>query len=97
MTKLTKEEIRHIARLAQLELSPKELEKLRKQLVEILDYAKKLNELNTSKIEPTSQVTGLENVFREDKPAPSLSQKEVLSNAPERRHDYFKAKGVFEP
>lgn len=95
-SRLTKSQVKHIARLARLELTDKEVEEFRKQLADILDYVSQLNELDASGIEPTSQVTGLENVTREDKPTPSLNQKEVLSNAPRKQNNFFKIKAIFE-
>lgn len=88
--------IKHVALLADLKLGKKEVKKLQKQLSEILDYFNVLNKLNTKGVEPTSQVTGLENVFREDKPRPSLSQEEVLSGGKEKHNDFFKVKAIFE-
>lgn len=95
-TKLTKDQVKHVARLAGLTLSKKEITKFQKQLSDILDYVAQLDEVNTSKAEPTSQVTGLENVFRDDKTTPSLSQEEVLSGAKEKHNNFFKIKGIFE-
>lgn len=88
--------VRHVALLADLKLNQKEVKKFQKQLSEILDYVNVLSELNTKGVEPTSQVTGLENVFREDKPTPSLSQEETLSGAKEKHNNYFKVKAIFE-
>lgn len=95
-SKLTKEQVKHVARLAGLTLSKKEIAKFQKQLSDILDYVAQLDEVDTSKAEPTSQVTGLENVFRDDKTAPSLSQEEVLSGAKEKHNNFFKIKGIFD-
>ena len=64
---ITPEQIRHIARLARLGLAEKEIEKFSVQLSSIIQYVEKLNEVNTSEVEPTAQVTGLENVMREDR------------------------------
>lgn len=94
--KLTRAEVKHIAQLAQLDLSEAELKKFQKQLSEILGYAERLNSLNTSKVKPTSQVTGLENVFRPDEPKSSLSQEKTLAGAKEEHHGFFKTKGIFE-
>jgi len=88
--------VKHVALLADLKLNQKEVKKFQKQLSEILDYVNVLNELDTQGIEPTSQVTGLENVFREDKPTPSLSQEETLSGAKEKHNNFFKVKAIFE-
>ena len=95
--KLTSSQTKHLAKLAQLELTPKERQKLQKQLSEILDYVGQLSKVKTAKIEPTSQVTGLENVLRQDEPSPSLSQEEVLSGAKEKKNNFFKVKAIFEP
>jgi len=94
--KISKKEIEHLAELANLKLSKKELEKFQKQLSEILDYFNLLKKVKTLKAKPTSQVTGLENITREDKTAPSLSQKDALSGSKSIHNDYFKVKAIFE-
>jgi aspartyl-tRNA(Asn)/glutamyl-tRNA(Gln) amidotransferase subunit C len=81
--KISLKEVQHIAHLARLELSEEELEKYSRQLSDILTYMDKLNELDTSNIEPTSHVIPLKNVFREDKAQITLSVDEALKNAPE--------------
>lgn len=65
--KLKKEDIQHIANLARLDLSDQELKTYGKQLSDVLGYIEQLQEVNTDGIEPTAQVTGLENSWREDK------------------------------
>ncbi len=94
--KLTVEETRHIAKLANLPLTDKEIEKFRSQLSEILNYIGQLSEVETKNVEPTSQVTGMENVFRQDKAKSSLSQDEALSGAKNNHKGFFKVKAVFE-
>lgn len=96
-TKLTTDDIKHVAKLANLPLSNEELQKFLPQLLAILDFVSKLQEIDTSKIAPTSQVTGLENVFREDEVDATrmLSQEEALSNAPATHNGYFKVPSVF--
>ena len=64
--KFTKEEIQHIADLARLDLSEAEFEKYGSQLSGVLDYIDQLQEVDTDDLEPTAQVTGLENVYRSD-------------------------------
>jgi aspartyl-tRNA(Asn)/glutamyl-tRNA(Gln) amidotransferase subunit C len=86
----------HIAKLANLTLKDGEIEKFEKQLSETLDMVKKLDELDTTAVEPTSQVTGLENITREDKTEQSLSQKEALSSALTTASGMFSVKGIFE-
>lgn len=85
----------HVAKLASLPLKKDEIEKFQKQLSAILNYIAKLNELDTKNIETTSQVIGLENVTRDDRPSPSLSQEEVMKNAKSKHNGFFKVKAIF--
>lgn len=94
--KLTPQEVKHVAKLAKLTLGKEEIKKFQKQLSEILDYVEILKKLNTSKVEPTSQVTRLENIFREDKMGTSLSSKEVLPGASGKHNNFFKIKAILE-
>lgn len=94
--KLTDKEVRHVAKLARLGLTEEEIAKFQKQLSGILEFVATLNEVDTKDVIPTSQVTGLENVFREDEVKPSLSQEEVLKNAPDKYKGYFRVKKVLE-
>ena len=68
---LTKDEVRHIAKLARLNLSDEEVEKFTKELSSILEYVDQLQEVDTKGVEPTAQVTGLHNSFRSDEVKPS--------------------------
>lgn len=94
--KISLEEVSHIARLARLHLSQEEKEKFSSQLSNILTYMEKLNELDTSNIEPTSHVIPLKNVFREDRLEPSLSSEEALKNAPDRSDNFFRVPRIIE-
>lgn len=89
-------DISHIATLANLPLSDEEKKKLEKQLEETLSYIANLKEVNTTGIDPTSQVTGLENVTREDRVEPSLSQKQALQNAKATEKGMFKVNAILE-
>ena len=91
---LTKKEVEHVAGLAKISLSDKEVEKFRGQLEEILGLVSRLQEVETKNVKPLSQTTGLKNVWREDKIEPSLSQTEALSNAPNQKKGYFKVKPI---
>ena len=91
---ISKEEVKHIAKLAWIGLSSEEIQKFQKQLSGILEYVDQLNELDTKDIPPTFQVTGLKNIWREDTVEPSLTQKEALQNAPMQKDGYFKVKKV---
>lgn len=85
-----------IARLANLPLTTEEKDKFSKQLFNILSYIAKLNEVDTTNVEPTFNVTGESNVMREDETAGCLSQEEALQNAPKKKDGMFETKGVFE-
>lgn len=93
---LNKEEVKHIAGLARIGLTEKEIGKYQKELSAILDYFKKLEELDTEKVEPVGHITGTENVNRIDKQEDfgGLGEKAILENAPERKEKYVKVKSV---
>jgi aspartyl-tRNA(Asn)/glutamyl-tRNA(Gln) amidotransferase subunit C len=92
---LSKAEVEHVAKLAQLKLKDEEVERYLKQLSEIIDYNMSLlGQVKTDDVDPTAQVTGLETVVREDEPRPSLSQEEVLKNASQKENGYFITKAV---
>ncbi len=83
-------EVEHVALLARLELSEEEKEVYTKQLSDILEHARKLQDLDTEGVPPTAHVLPLQNVFREDRVGEHLDIEDVLSNAPEREGDFFK-------
>ena len=89
-------DVSHVAKLANLPLKPVEKEKFEKQLSDILSYVKKLKEVDTKNVETTSQVTGLENVTREDETSSSLTQEAALSNAKSTHNGLFKIKAILE-
>jgi aspartyl-tRNA(Asn)/glutamyl-tRNA(Gln) amidotransferase subunit C len=66
MTQISRSDVLHLAQLSNLELNDSEIESLGKDISNILGYVEQLNELNTDGVEPTYQVTGLENVWRDD-------------------------------
>ncbi len=94
---LSKKEVEHIALLARLGLTEAEKEKFAKQLSSILDYVEQLKEVETEGIEPTAQVTGLENVMRPDviEKCPKEIMKKLIELAPESEDNLVKTKSVF--
>ncbi len=96
MEKLTVEEVKHIGELANLPLSESEVSKFQKQLAETLNFINNLQEVETKNVEPTSQVTGKINEWREDIVAESLSQEEALRNAARRYKGYFVSQIIWE-
>lgn len=94
---ITKKEVQHIAKLARLGLLENELEKFQKELSSILDFVKKLQEADTSKVEPISHITGAKNVTRKDRARKNETEKvrKILDEAPELKEGYIKVKAVF--
>ena len=96
MSRITIQDVEHVAKLARIELQDDEKEKFAEQLDAILQYIQKLDELNTDDVEPTSHVLPLVNVMREDEPRPSLPIDKVLLNAPDHEDGHFKVPAVLE-
>ena len=96
--KLTRDEVLHLAQLAQLTLTDAEIEKFRTQLSEILSFVSKLDEINTDLVEPTHQVSGLKQITRNDEVQPDrmISQKEAVSQSTHNKDGFFVVPGVFE-
>jgi len=89
MAKITKVDVEYVAALAQLSPSEEVKEKLVREMDEILAYMDKLNELDTSEIEPTMHALPMTNVFRDDQVEPSLPRESALANAPLADDEYF--------
>ncbi len=87
-------EVDYVARLARLTLGPEEKVKMAGQLSDILETARRIQELDTGGIEPTSHVIDLPAVMREDVTRPSLSLNRVLQNAPRRQKDFFRVPSI---
>ena len=94
--KITREEVLHVASLARLRLSPEHEEMLTGQLDKILQYVEKLDQLDTSNVEPLAHAVDIVNAFREDRVVPSSSRDSVLSNAPARERNFFKVPKIIE-
>jgi aspartyl-tRNA(Asn)/glutamyl-tRNA(Gln) amidotransferase subunit C len=92
---ITLDEIKKIAALARIELTPEEEQRHAETISVVLDYMKVLNEVNTDKIAATSQVTGLTNVYREDKAAIATNKDELIACMPEVYASELKVPGVF--
>ena len=82
-------DVKYVAHLARLSLSPEEEQKIGKQLGNVLGYIEKLKEVDVSGVEPTAHAFPLVNVTRPDEVRPSLSQEEALRNAPQQANGLF--------
>jgi aspartyl-tRNA(Asn)/glutamyl-tRNA(Gln) amidotransferase subunit C len=94
--KLSREEVVHIAKLARLGMSESDIEKAREQLSNILENFEVLKEVDTTDVPPTAQSISLQNVMRDDIPAPSLPAEDILANAPDCEEDLFKLRAVLD-
>jgi aspartyl-tRNA(Asn)/glutamyl-tRNA(Gln) amidotransferase subunit C len=87
---ISEDDVRHVARLARLYLSPAETVRMTDELAKILDHIDKMRELDLADVEPTAHVLEVVNVYRADKPRPSWGRSEVLRNAPAVSEDCFR-------
>jgi aspartyl-tRNA(Asn)/glutamyl-tRNA(Gln) amidotransferase subunit C len=97
--KITEEEVRYVADLANLRLTEAEVHKFQSDLTGILEHMDKLKEIDTSNVEPMAQVlfdAEETATLRADVPAPTLGQEVALANAPQRGSGYFKVPKVIE-
>ena len=90
------EQVRKVAKLARLELNEAEVEEFTGQLSAILDYVAKMNELDTTDVEPLAHCLAVNNVFRDDMAKESLGAGRALANAPQRDGDFFKVPKILE-
>lgn len=93
---LTLAEVEHIADLARLQLTEEEKDLYRQQLSAILEYAGRLQQLDTTGIPPTSSVLPPRSVLRDDEAQPGLSLDDLLANAPQIEQNQFRVPPVLE-
>ncbi|MDH4100536.1 MAG: Asp-tRNA(Asn)/Glu-tRNA(Gln) amidotransferase subunit GatC [Nitrospirota bacterium] len=94
--KISTEDVRHISRLARLNITDEETEVMRGQLDSILTYVDKLGELDTKDVSPMSHVIPLQNVLREDVDKESLPREKALANAPEKSDGCYRVPKIIE-
>lgn len=87
---ITIKDVEHVAKLARLELTDVEKELYTKQLGDVLQYVNQMNEVDTSNIEPMTQVVDFVNVMREDKVVYEQTKEELMKNAPDEEDGFFK-------
>ena len=95
-SRISSDDVAHVARLARLSLTPEDLERFTAQLGAVLDHARDVEALDTAGVPPTAHPLPLENVFREDEPGPSLDRAEVLAQAPSVEDDRFRVPRILE-
>lgn len=95
MTQISRDDVLKLASLSSLQLSDDEVEELQAEIPTILDYVKLLDELDTNGVEPAYQVTGLQNVFRDDQAVQSnVSREDLLALAKETQDSQIKVPKV---
>lgn len=94
MTRISNEQVKHVANLARLEITEDEAERFTKQLDAIITFAEQLNELDTTNVEPTYHVLDMKNVFREDIKEKGLPREAVLKNAPDHQEGQIKVPAI---
>ncbi|MDK7354697.1 Asp-tRNA(Asn)/Glu-tRNA(Gln) amidotransferase subunit GatC [Peptoniphilus harei] len=87
---MNKEDIRHIANIAQIDFTDEELDKFAPSFDENIELVNKIKEIDTDGVEMVFQVNGTENNIREDKIGEPLTQEEALENAATKKYGYFK-------
>lgn len=90
MSKISREDVANLARLARIEMTPQELDHLSNELSVILDAVARVQEVAAQDVPPTSHPLPITNVFREDENRPSLSPEQALSGAPAQEEQRFK-------
>ncbi len=93
---ISRETVEHAGHLARMELKPKELEKLSRQLEDILDFIDNLKKIDIKDILPTSHILPISNILREDTPRESLPSEKALMNAPLREGPFFVVPKIIE-
>ena len=96
MAEITNERIKKIADSVRISISDEEADKYTKEINSTITYANILSELNTDDVEPTTHGIVLGNVLRKDEPKPSITQKDVLENAPDQEDGHFKVPSIME-
>lgn len=93
---ITKEQVLHVAKLARLNLTDEETERLKADMQNIIAFADKLNEVDTEGVVPTAHAIPMQNAFREDVVRPSYDRGEILKNAPAKDDEAFLVPKVVE-
>ncbi|MGD7023945.1 Asp-tRNA(Asn)/Glu-tRNA(Gln) amidotransferase subunit GatC [Rossellomorea vietnamensis] len=96
MSRISEDQVKHVAHLARLAITEEEAQKFTTQLDAIIGFAEQLNELDTENVDPTTHVLEMKNIVREDKPVKGLPQKDVLKNAPDHQDGQVRVPSVLE-
>jgi aspartyl-tRNA(Asn)/glutamyl-tRNA(Gln) amidotransferase subunit C len=87
---IDREQVLHVAKLARLDLSEDEVERMSGELSAVLEHVERISELDLDGVPPTEHVVALENVLRDDKPRPSWPRERILEPAPDPADGAFR-------
>ena len=93
---ISMEDVNYVTALSMLYVSDEDKVKLQKDLSEIINHVEKLNELDTSDVEPTTYILPQQNIFRQDVPKQEFEREELMANAPEKEDGCFLVPKVVE-
>lgn len=96
MSKIDKEQINHLARLARIEVDETESGKISQRLSEVLEYVEMLGKASTKETKPILQIAGLENIARQDSVTNGDERENLLKNAPAKKDGFIRVKKIFE-
>jgi aspartyl-tRNA(Asn)/glutamyl-tRNA(Gln) amidotransferase subunit C len=96
LSRISEEQVKHVAHLARLAITEEEAQKFTSQLDAIISFAEQLNELDTTNIKPTSHVLDMKNILREDQSKAGLPREEVLKNAPDHDNGQIRVPSIIE-
>ncbi len=96
MSRISMEQVKHVAHLARLAITEEEAAQFQHQLDQMISFAEQLNELDTDQVTATSHVLDMKNVMREDVSKPGLPIEEVVKNAPDSEDGYIRVPAIID-
>ncbi|KKB74147.1 MULTISPECIES: Asp-tRNA(Asn)/Glu-tRNA(Gln) amidotransferase subunit GatC [Bacillus] len=96
MSRISIEEVKHVAHLARLAITDEEAAMFTEQLDSIISFAEELNEVDTENVKPTTHVLQMKNIMREDVPDKGLPVEEVVKNAPDHKDGYIRVPSILD-
>lgn len=96
MSKITKEQVHNIAKLARLEITDEEAEKYSHEVGSMIELAEQLNEVDTTNVEPTTHISSVKNVMRKDEPKEWITRDDALKNAPDHKDGLFRVPSILD-
>ncbi|WP_163100813.1 Asp-tRNA(Asn)/Glu-tRNA(Gln) amidotransferase subunit GatC [Peribacillus alkalitolerans] len=96
MSRISLDQVKHVANLARLAITEEEAQLFAKNLDAIIGFAEQLNELDTTGVKPTTHVLDIKNVFREDEAKQGLPVEQVVKNAPDSKDGYIRVPSILE-